>query len=83
MYLISGNDYAKQVVTAFELNVGNNDYTVQGQEAFNADDAAKLFVDNYGKRKMKVMKIPFGVLQFFGLMAPKFNYGAHIIQALK
>jgi hypothetical protein len=82
MYLISGDDYGKQVVKAFELDNENTEYIVQGQEGFTADDAAKLFADNYKKAKIKVAKLPFGVLKFFGLLSKKFNYAANIVDAL-
>jgi hypothetical protein len=82
MYLISGADYGKQVVKAFELDNGNNDYVVQGQDGYIADDAAKLFADNYKKAKIKVVKLPFGLLKFFGRLTKKFNYAANIVDAL-
>ena len=82
MYLISGADYGKQVVKAFELDNGNNEYIVHGQEGFIADDAAKLFADNYKQAKIKVAKLPFGVLKFFGRLSNKFNYAANIVDAL-
>jgi hypothetical protein len=82
MYLISGADYGKQVVKAFELDNGNNEYIVQGQEGFIADDAAKLFADNYKQAKIKVAKLPFGLLKFFGRLSKKFNYAANIVDAL-
>jgi uncharacterized protein YbjT (DUF2867 family) len=82
MHLIAGSDYGKQVVKAFELDKGNNNYVVQGTEPYTADDAARLFVAHYTKANMKVMKMPFGVLKFFGMLTHKFNYGAKIIDAL-
>ena len=82
MYLISGADYGKQVVKAFESDNGNNEYVVQGQDGYIADDAAKLFADNYKKSKIKVVKIPFGVLKFLGRLTKKFNYAANIVDAL-
>ncbi len=82
MYLISGDDYGKQVVKAFELDNGNNEYVVQGQDGYIADDAAKLFADNYKKAKIKVAKLPFGILKFFGRLSKKFNYAANIVDAL-
>jgi uncharacterized protein YbjT (DUF2867 family) len=82
MYLIAGDDYGKQVVKAFENNDGNNEYIVQGKHGYIADDAAKLFADNYKKEKIKVAKLPFGILKFFGRITKKFNYAANIIDAL-
>jgi len=82
MYLIAGDDYGKQVVKAFENNNGNNEYVVQGPDGYIADDAAKLFVDNYKKAKIKVAKLPIGVLKFFGRFTKKFNYAYNIVDAL-
>jgi nucleoside-diphosphate-sugar epimerase len=82
MYLIAGGDYGKQVVKAFENNNGNNEYVVQGQDGYITDDAAKLFADNYRKEKIKVVKLPFGLLKFFGRLTKKFNYAANIVDAL-
>ena len=82
MYLIAAADYGNQVVKTFENNNENNEYVVQGQDGYIADDAAKLFVDHYKKAKIKVRKLPFGVLQFFGYFSKKFNYAANIVNVL-
>lgn len=82
MFLISGNDYGKQVVKAFQLDNGNHDYIVQGQEGFTADEAAKYYIENYKKDKVKIIKAPLFVLKFLGLFTNKFNYGANIVEAL-
>jgi uncharacterized protein YbjT (DUF2867 family) len=82
MYLIAGADYGKQVVKAFENDNGNNEYMVQGQDGYTADDAAKLFAANYKKAKIKVAKLPFGILKFLGQLSKKFNYAANIIDTL-
>lgn len=82
MYLIAGDDYGKQVVKAFENDNGNNEYVVQGQDGYTADDAVKLFADNFTKAKLKVTKLPYGLLKFFGYFTNKFNYGANIVDAI-
>jgi len=82
MYLIAGDDYGKQVVKAFENDNGNNDYVVQGQDGYILDDAAKLFADNFTKAKLKVAKLPYGLLKFFGRFTKKFNYGANIVDVI-
>jgi hypothetical protein len=82
MFLIAGTDYGKQVVKAFENDNGNNEYVVQGQDGYIADDAAKLLADNYKKTKVKIAKLPFGLLKFFGRLSKKFNYAANIVYAL-
>lgn len=82
MYLISGTDYGKQVLIAFTLDNGNQEYVIQGPDGFTADEAARIFVTNYKKRNIKVMKFPFWILKFMGNLTNTFNYGAHIIDAL-
>lgn len=82
MYLISGSDYGKQVIRAFEHHNGNNEYTIQGQEGYTADEAATLFADHYPKAKIRIIRAPFGLLKFLGKFTNKFNYAANIIEAL-
>lgn len=82
MFLIAGADYGIQVVKAYQLNNGNQEYVVQGQEGFTADEAARLLVENYRKASVRIIKMPFGLLKFMGRFTNKFNYGAHIIEAL-
>jgi nucleoside-diphosphate-sugar epimerase len=83
MYFIAGEDYARMATKAFKQFDGKNaEYIIQGTQAFTADEAAKIFVENYKKEKIKVMKLPFWMLQLFGKLSPKFNYGANIVEAL-
>jgi uncharacterized protein YbjT (DUF2867 family) len=83
MYFIAGEDYARQVEKALSnFNGTSKEYSVQGTEALNADDAAKIFVANYTKEKMSIAKLPFGILAFLGKLSPTFNYGANIVKAL-
>jgi uncharacterized protein YbjT (DUF2867 family) len=82
MFLIAGTDYGKQVVKAFQLDNGNQEYVVQGQDGYTADEAATCFIENYRKRKIKLMKAPLWLLSFLGVFKNKFNYGAKIITAL-
>lgn len=83
MYFIAASDYGKQVARAFGLaEAARRDYDVQGLEAFNADDAVKIFVENYRREKLKVSKAPMFVMKIMGLMNQKFNYGARILEAL-
>lgn len=81
MYLISGSDYGKQVAKAFQLDNGNQEYIVQGQDGYTADEAAKFYVDHSAK-KIKIMKVPIGLLKFMGIFSNKVRYGANIIDAL-
>ncbi len=82
MYLISGADYGKQVVKAFQLDNGNQEYVVQGQDGYTADEAAIFYVANYPQKKIRIVKVPFALLSFFRKVTNKFQYGAKIIEAL-
>lgn len=82
MHLIAGSDYALQVAQAFRRNDANREYIIQGPEGFTADEAAKVFVTNYKPARLRVMKAPLALLRIMGCMINKYNYGAHIIEAL-
>ena len=49
---------------------------------FTADEAVKVFVENYQKEKLTVSKAPLFVLKIAGLFNQKMNYTAKIIEAL-
>ncbi|HSK72670.1 MAG TPA: NAD(P)H-binding protein [Pyrinomonadaceae bacterium] len=83
MYYIAGSDYGKQVAKSFEiLGDENREYSVQGLEAFIADEAVKIFVNNYQKEQLKISKTPILMLKVLGLFNQKMNYTAKIIDAL-
>lgn len=82
MHLIAASDYGKQVANAFQINAGNCEYIVQGKEAFTADIAARIAADNYKISQLKVLKMPMGLLKFFGMFTPKMSYAAHMVEAL-
>ncbi len=83
MYFISAVDFGKQVAKSFSIQMSENkEYIIQGTEAYNADDAVKLFKENYKKEKLSISKAPLGMLKFLGAFNTKMNYGAHILEAL-
>jgi nucleoside-diphosphate-sugar epimerase len=84
MYFIAAEDYGKQVAWPFRLlnNNENREYTVQGLEAYNWDDAAKVFIEHYSKSKLKIMKAPLGMLKWVGVFNRKTAYGYKILIAL-
>jgi hypothetical protein len=82
MFLVAGSDFGKQVVNAFRLDNGNQEYAVQGIEGFTADEAAKLFADHYRRTKIKVKKAPLGLLKFLGMFSHKYDYFANLVTAL-
>lgn len=83
-YWIAARDYAAQVAAALrraEAGV-NQEYTVQGPEEFRADQAAKVFVENYGAEKLSVARAPLALFKLLGLFSPAMDYVRHISEAL-
>jgi nucleoside-diphosphate-sugar epimerase len=82
MWFISGKDYGKQVAWALKkAGHENQEYNIQGSEAFTFDQAAKVFVENY-KSPVKTMRAPLAPLKFLGIFNQKMNYTYHICEAL-
>lgn len=83
MYFIAGKDFGKQVAAAFQNDSkASFSYDVQGPEAFTADQAATIFVNNYTKNQLTISKAPLFLLKFFGNFNKTMNYGWHIIKAM-
>lgn len=83
MYFIAAGDFGKQVAQSFHLlTTENKEYVIQGTEAYNWDEAARIVADNHNKRRLKIMKVPLGMIKLFGNFSPFFNYGAKILEAL-
>jgi uncharacterized protein YbjT (DUF2867 family) len=83
MWWISAEDYAKQVAASLKTPAAENrDYVVQGPEAYTADEAAEIFIQQYPHKKLSISKAPLGLLKFLGKFNQKINYGYHIIEAL-
>ena len=82
MWFISGKDYGKQVAWALKkAGHENQEYNIQGSEAFTFDQATKVFVENY-KSPVKTMRAPLAPLKFLGMFNQKMNYTYHICEAL-
>lgn len=82
-YWISGLDYGKQVVKSFELLTDENrEYTIQGPYAYTIDDAVKIFIKNYHTKKLKISRIPLGMIKFLAAFSIKVNYIYHILEAI-
>ncbi len=83
MFWIAGEDYSRQVVRAFESEIAaNKEYPVQGPDAYTADEAAELIVNNYVKSEFKIVRVPIGIIKLLGLFNRKMNYVYHIVEAL-
>jgi hypothetical protein len=55
---------------------------VQGPEAYTWDEGARVFIDNYSKAKLKIMKAPMAMLKLAGRVSSKTWYGYKILTAL-
>jgi len=83
MWFIAAGDYAGQVVRSLALpGQGNREYSIQGPEAYTFSEANKIFIENYTRARLSLMKAPMGLVKFFGHFSQKMNYGWHICEAL-
>lgn len=83
MWFIAAEDYGKQVARSFETaGSENKEYPVQGLYAYTFEEATRIFIENYSKNKLSIMRAPFGLVKFFGSFSPKMNYVWHICEAL-
>jgi uncharacterized protein YbjT (DUF2867 family) len=83
MWFIAADDYAKQVARSFAiLKDENKEYNVQGQDAYNFEEATRIFINNYQKAKLSVLRMPFWLAKFIGNFNQKLNYVWHICEAL-
>jgi uncharacterized protein YbjT (DUF2867 family) len=82
-YFIAAEDYARQVVKAFQNdNTGNKEYVVQGPQPFTTDAAIEEFAKHHTKASLTISRAPIGMIKFLGKFIQKFNYGFHILEAL-
>jgi len=82
MWFIAGKDYGVQVAWALKkAGDSNQEYIVQGLEAFTSDEAAKVFIENV-KAKIKIMRAPLAPLKYLGIFNQRINYAYNICEAL-
>ncbi len=82
MWFIAGSDYGKQVTKAIEIAGNQNqEYSIQGTEAFDWNQAARVVQQNY-YRPLKIVSAPIGLLKLFSPVSGMMNYAAHICEAL-
>lgn len=83
LWFIAAQDYAKQVVRAFQHpGTDNCEYVVQGPEGHTYAEAARIFVENQPRKRLGLLTLPMGLLRFFGRFSRQADYGAHILEAL-
>jgi uncharacterized protein YbjT (DUF2867 family) len=82
-YFIASEDYARQVVRAFQQErAENREYVIQGPQPFTSDDAVSEFAKHYQKARLSISKAPLGLIKGLGYLNQRMNYGYHIIEAL-
>lgn len=82
MWFIAAKDYGIQVAWAFKKCEENNqEYPVQGLEAYTADEAAKVFSENV-KSGFKITKAPMTPVKLLGYLNQRMNYASKICEAL-
>ena len=81
MWMISAQDYGRQVNKALAIADGNQEFVIQGLESFTWDEAAEHIVQ-HAKRKLSIKRAPMGIVKFLGMFSPKINYAANILTAL-
>jgi nucleoside-diphosphate-sugar epimerase len=83
MWFVAGEDFGRQVAWAFsKLSDEPKEYIVQGLEPYNWDDAARIFIANYSRGKMGVLKAPLGMIQFLGRFSRKYESTFMVLKAL-
>lgn len=82
-WLIAGEDYARMVKGAIERASEDEDqeYIIQGPEGFTLDKAAEIFASSFAG-KYKKTYFPLSVLKIMALTNRKFDYAAHIVEAI-
>jgi len=82
-WLIAAEDYAAMVKNAIERFDGEQEkeYVIQGPEGFTLDKAADIFASSSGGRYKK-MYLPLSLLKAMGLVNRKYDYVAHIMEAI-
>jgi nucleoside-diphosphate-sugar epimerase len=82
MYYIAAEDYGKQVARSLQMERGSTEYVVQGLEAFTQEKAAEVFVKNFKKERLSVMRTPIGLLKVVANFSREISYGVHILEAM-
>jgi len=83
MWFIAAADYASQVSNSFQITgTGNREYAIQGPAAYTFDEANRIFIRHYTRKKLGIMKAPIWLMKILGLFVRKFNYAWHICEAL-
>lgn len=80
---IASEDYARQVVNAFKMNVeGDREYVVQGPEAMGMDEAAHTYVEHTRSASLRILRAPMFLLQLAGLVIRPLDFVAKLMTVM-
>ncbi len=78
-YWIAGDDYGAQVARSFQSeSSANREYVIQGPEAMTYDEATVRFAKS-SKDRMRVVKVPLGLLRCLGVVSRTADFHAHMM----
>lgn len=82
-WLIAADDYAVMVRNSIERfnDDEEKEYVIQGPEGFTLDKAADIFASSFSG-KYKKMYVPLSLVKAMGLVNRKYDYAAHIMEAI-
>lgn len=82
-WYIDGHDFGRQVARAFALpGDDSREYFAQGPEAWTGDEAARIFVENYGAERLEVVNEPLDNIRALGHSNQAMANLAMIVEAL-
>lgn len=80
---ISGSDFGRLVAKAFGLKEAcNKEYSVQGLEGLNTEEAANIYIENYSEKKLRITKMPISLIKFFGLFMTQMNFLGNLMHVM-
>ncbi len=80
---VGAHDFGKQVVKAFEINNElNKEYSIQGLEPLNFEEAADIFIKHYRPKQLKKMKTPLWLFKYLGSLSKEINFQYNILYAI-
>lgn len=80
---IAGEDFGRQVAAAFGLaKARNREYPVQGPQAFGLQQAAEAYASHVGNGAIKVVVMPFWVMQLMGHFNARFGFLSKLMKVM-
>jgi len=82
---ISASDYGKQVANAFRADrekMEDFEYSVQGLEPYNMEEAADVFIEHHPNPKLKKSKAPLGLFKLIKPLSSTIDFQYNILYAI-